>query len=58
MLTDRSGAKRELWWYPYTPGLRQVAVSMALVRSGTTGIFRKIGAVFALLGGMLKRFTK
>jgi acyl-CoA reductase-like NAD-dependent aldehyde dehydrogenase len=58
VLTDRSRAKREMWWYPYTPGLRQVAVSMALVRSGTTGIFRKIGAVFALLGGFLKRFKK
>jgi acyl-CoA reductase-like NAD-dependent aldehyde dehydrogenase len=58
VLTDRSGAKRELWWYPYTPGLRQVAVSMALVRSGTTGVFKKISAVFALLGGFLKRFSK
>jgi acyl-CoA reductase-like NAD-dependent aldehyde dehydrogenase len=58
VLTDTSGAKRELWWYPYTPGLRQVAVSMALVRSSTTGIFRKIGAVLALVGGFLKRFAK
>jgi acyl-CoA reductase-like NAD-dependent aldehyde dehydrogenase len=58
VLTDRSRAKRELWWYPYTPGLRQVALSMALVRSGSTGVFRKIGALFALIGGFLKRFKK
>jgi delta 1-pyrroline-5-carboxylate dehydrogenase len=58
VLTDRSGAKREMWWYPYTPALRQIALSMALVRSGSTGVFRKLGAVFALIGGFLKRFAK
>jgi len=58
VLTDTNGASRELWWYPYTPGLRQVALSMALVRSRTTNVFRKVGAVFRLLGGFLKRFKK
>ena len=58
VLTDASNAARELWWYPYTPGLRQVAVSMARFRSRTTGVFGKLGALFALVGGFLKRFAK
>jgi acyl-CoA reductase-like NAD-dependent aldehyde dehydrogenase len=58
VLTDTSGAARELWWYPYTPALTQVATSMALVRSSSTNIFRKVGAVFRLIGGFLKRFKK
>ncbi len=58
VLTDTSGAKRELWWYPYNSGLRQVALSMALLRSRSTGLFAKIAAVFALVGGFLKRFAK
>jgi acyl-CoA reductase-like NAD-dependent aldehyde dehydrogenase len=55
VLTDRSGKKRELWWYPYTPGLTQVALAMAVLRSGTTNVFRRIGAFFRLLGAMFKR---
>jgi acyl-CoA reductase-like NAD-dependent aldehyde dehydrogenase len=58
VLTDTSGAKRELWWYPYTPALRQVALSMALLKSSSTGFFAKISALFGLVGGMLKRFKK
>jgi acyl-CoA reductase-like NAD-dependent aldehyde dehydrogenase len=57
VLTDRSSSKRELWWYPYTPALTRVALAMAILRSGTTGIFEKLGAFFRLLGGMLGRFS-
>jgi len=57
VLTDRSGKKRELWWYPYTPGLTKVALAMAVLRSGTSGIFQKLGALFRLIGGMLGRFS-
>src|SRR4029078_13387290 len=39
VLEDRSGAKRELWWYPYTPALRTVAFEMEKARGG--------GALFA-----------
>jgi len=58
VLTDTSGAKRELWWYPYTPALRQVVLSMALLRSGTTSFFSRVGALFKLIGGFLRRFSK
>jgi acyl-CoA reductase-like NAD-dependent aldehyde dehydrogenase len=58
VLTDTNSAKRELWWYPYTPALRQVAVSMAKMRSRSTGIFGRIGAFFALASAFLKRFSK
>jgi acyl-CoA reductase-like NAD-dependent aldehyde dehydrogenase len=57
VLTDRAGKKRELWWYPYTPALTRVALAMAVLRSGTSGIFQKLTAFFRLLGGMLGRFS-
>ena len=55
VLLDRSRGKRELWWYPYTPALRNVAVAMATLRSGTRGIFARLGALFRLVGAMLAR---
>jgi acyl-CoA reductase-like NAD-dependent aldehyde dehydrogenase len=57
VLTDRSRKKRELWWYPYTPALTTVALAMAVLRSGTSGIWKKVGALFRLIGGMLGRFS-
>ena len=56
VLVDRSRAKRELWWYPYTDGLRNVALAFTVLRSGTSGIFAKMRAVFTLLGGLAKRW--
>ena len=47
-----------MWWYPYTPALRTIALSLAKIRSGTTGVFDKIKAVFTLLGAFPKRFAK
>jgi acyl-CoA reductase-like NAD-dependent aldehyde dehydrogenase len=55
VLLDRSRGKKELWWYPYTPALRNVAVAMATLRSGTRGIFARVGALFRLVGAMLAR---
>lgn len=55
VLVDKSSAKRELWWYPYTPVLRTIALSMAALRSGTTSVFSKIAALFRLLGAFPKR---
>ena len=40
VLVNRTGAKRELWWYPYTPALKGVLLAMAVLRSGTSGISR------------------
>jgi acyl-CoA reductase-like NAD-dependent aldehyde dehydrogenase len=57
VLTDRSRKRRELWWYPYTPALTQVALAMVVLRSGTRGIFAKVAAFFRLLGGVLQRFS-
>ena len=54
ILEDRSGAKRELWWYPYTPVLRQLVFAMARVRGGA-GFFGRIGALFQLLAAVPKR---
>jgi acyl-CoA reductase-like NAD-dependent aldehyde dehydrogenase len=56
VLLDRSRSKRELWWFPYTPALRSIALSMAALRSRTTSIVGRVRAVFELLGGMLRRW--
>jgi acyl-CoA reductase-like NAD-dependent aldehyde dehydrogenase len=49
VLTDRSRGKRELWWYPYTPALRVIALAMAVLRSGASGIVAKTRALFRLV---------
>jgi len=56
VLEDRSSAKRELWWYPYTPVLRTIAFAMAKIRGGA-GIIERIAAIFALLPAFVKRMT-
>ena len=54
VLVDANRAKAELWWYPYTPALRQVAQAMAKLRGGA-GFFGRIGALFSLLAAFPKR---
>ncbi|MGO8996667.1 MAG: aldehyde dehydrogenase family protein [Polyangiaceae bacterium] len=58
VLVDRSGAKRELWWYPYTPALKGVLLAMAVLRSGTSGLLAKLKAIVSLLRAMPKRFSR
>jgi acyl-CoA reductase-like NAD-dependent aldehyde dehydrogenase len=55
VLLDRSRGKSELWWYPYTPALRNVAVAMATLRSGKRSLFARLGALFRLIGAMITR---
>jgi acyl-CoA reductase-like NAD-dependent aldehyde dehydrogenase len=55
VLVDRSRAKRELWWYPYTPALTAVALAMATLRNGAAGLVARVGALFALVGAMMRR---
>ena len=55
VVLDRSRASRELWWYPYTPALRRVALSMATLRCKTAGLLERVGALFKLVGAMLAR---
>lgn len=54
VLEDRNRAKRELWWYPYTPVLRTIAFSMAKLKGGAS-LLGRIGALFKLLGALPKR---
>jgi acyl-CoA reductase-like NAD-dependent aldehyde dehydrogenase len=54
VLEDRSSASRELWWYPYTPVLRTIALGMARARGGA-GFSGRIAAVFQLIGALPKR---
>jgi acyl-CoA reductase-like NAD-dependent aldehyde dehydrogenase len=55
VLLDRSRRKRELWWYPYTRALRNAALAMAILRSGSRGIFARVAALFRLVGAMVAR---
>ena len=54
VLEDRSGAARELWWYPYTPVLRTIAFAMAKVRGGA-GFFGRLAALVQLVPAIVKR---
>jgi acyl-CoA reductase-like NAD-dependent aldehyde dehydrogenase len=55
VLVDRSRAKRELWWYPYTPALTAVALAMATLRNGAASLVARASALFRLMGAMMKR---
>lgn len=55
IVIDRNRAPRETWWYPYTPTLKRLALTFALLRGGATSIGGRIGAFFALLGILPKR---
>lgn len=54
VLEDKSSAKSELWWYPYTPVLRKLVFAMARLRGGA-GFFGRIGAFFELVATVPKR---
>jgi acyl-CoA reductase-like NAD-dependent aldehyde dehydrogenase len=56
VLADRSGGK-EIEWYPYTPAMMRMALALAVLRSGTTGIFQKLAAFVRFLGARLARFS-
>ncbi len=55
VLVDENKAKRELYWYPYTPILRSVALALVRVRGGAKSIGERIGALFTLLSALPKR---
>ena len=55
VLIDKNRAKRELWWYPYTDTLKTIGYAFCVLRSKTSGIFRRIGALFTLVRAVPKR---
>jgi acyl-CoA reductase-like NAD-dependent aldehyde dehydrogenase len=57
LVVDRNRAKREVWWYPYTDTARQLGFAFAVLRSRSSGIFKRIGALFALLRLVPKRLA-
>ena len=54
VLTDGNRSRQELWWYPYTPALREVGMSLAMMRGGG-GPFARLKAVFTLARALLSR---
>ena len=55
VLVDRSHARRELWWYPYTAALEAVASAMATLRCSTRPVLERVRALITLLRAMLRR---
>ncbi|MCC6647739.1 MAG: aldehyde dehydrogenase family protein [Polyangiaceae bacterium] len=56
VLTDANRARRELWWYPYTPALDAVARAMAKARGGA-GLVGRVAALFSLVGAFVRRLS-
>ncbi len=54
VLEDRNKAKSELWWYPYTPALRAVALGMAKMKGGA-GLFGRFSGVVDVVAALPKR---
>lgn len=55
VLVDKSSAKSELWWMPYSPSLIATVRAMAILRSATRGIGEKFRALIQLLTNAPKR---
>ncbi|HXN33923.1 MAG TPA: succinate-semialdehyde dehydrogenase, partial [Polyangiaceae bacterium] len=55
VLADRSRAKRELWWFPYTPALTTIASSMAALRCSSRGLLARVRALLSLVRAMVAR---
>lgn len=55
VLVDKSSAKSELWWMPYSPSLVATVRALAILRSGTRGIGEKLRALLQLLTNAPKR---
>jgi acyl-CoA reductase-like NAD-dependent aldehyde dehydrogenase len=55
VLVDRNRATRELWWYPYTPALRTIALAFAVLRSRTPSPIAKLRALVRLVAALPKR---
>ncbi len=55
VLVDKSSAKSELWWMPYSQSLLNTVRAMAILRSATRGIGEKFRALIQLLTNAPKR---
>lgn len=52
---DRNRAAREMWWYPYSDTLKNIALAFARLRGGAPSLGSRVGALFALIGLLPKR---
>ena len=55
VLVDKSRAKTELWWMPYTPSLVATARALATLRSSARSFGEKLRALWALITNAPKR---
>ncbi|MCU0659659.1 MAG: aldehyde dehydrogenase family protein [Polyangiaceae bacterium] len=56
VLTDRGPGRQELWWYPYTPALRSLALALATLQSGS--LAARLRALVALLVSFPRRLRE
>jgi delta 1-pyrroline-5-carboxylate dehydrogenase len=55
VLVDKSSAKSELWWMPYTPSLVNTVKAMSILRSASRSLGEKLRALVMLLSNAPKR---
>jgi acyl-CoA reductase-like NAD-dependent aldehyde dehydrogenase len=55
VLVDRSQAVREMWWFPYSPTLKRLALALASVRGGASSLVDRLRSVFAVILALPKR---
>jgi len=55
VLVDRSRKRRELWWFPYTPALTALAMSMATLRCRARSLMERGRALRDLMIAMWRR---
>jgi acyl-CoA reductase-like NAD-dependent aldehyde dehydrogenase len=55
VLVDRNRAKREMWWFPYSPTLERLALALARVRGGAASFGARLGALVDVIGLLRRR---
>jgi acyl-CoA reductase-like NAD-dependent aldehyde dehydrogenase len=55
VVVDRSRAAREAWWFPYTPTLKAMALSLATLRGEKNSLWQRLRALAKLVGLVLRR---
>lgn len=55
VVLDRNRAKRELWWYPYSPTLEKLALAFAALRGGAASLGARLSALVSVVGLLRRR---
>jgi acyl-CoA reductase-like NAD-dependent aldehyde dehydrogenase len=58
VLVDRNTAPREMWWYPYSPTLRRLALALCALRGGARSLAGRLAALVSLIGLFPRRLSE